>query len=69
MRYAKRDGLRIVEIDVSKLGSAKLIDLTNAIVRSRLLRHPVPKALSKSSAEVLIEGIVPAGALKVIFTP
>ncbi len=68
-KWPKKDGLRIVEIDVSKLGRAKLTDLTNPRVVAEVLRHRIGMNFVKSSAEVLINGSIPAGAMKVIFNP
>ena len=67
--WAKKVGLRIVEIDVRKLGDATLTDLTNPAVRNKLLRHPIPHNFEKDSHEVLLQGIIPPDAMKVIFNP
>ena len=63
---AAKEGLKVVEIDVSKLGSAELIDLTDPKVVSEMLKHPIPRNFAKDSEEVLILGIVPANAIKVL---
>ncbi len=69
MKHAKRDGLRVVEIDLRKLGKDQIIDLTKPAIRDALLKHPIPKNLATASREVLIQGSIPSRAVKTIFTP
>jgi hypothetical protein len=68
-KYALRDGLRIARIDPSKLGRALITDLTNATIRSKLLRFPMTSNFAKKSEEVLIEGFIPPAAIEEIIFP
>lgn len=69
MKHAKRDGLRVVEIDLTKLGKDQITDLTNSKIRNQLLTYPMTNNFARSSREVLITGKIPSTAVKVIFTP
>jgi len=69
MFYAKRDGLRVVKINLNKVHGAEIIDLTNPVNARQLLHHPIPRGLANASQEVLIKGKIPASALSVIHTP
>lgn len=64
--YAKRDGLRVVAIDLSKIGKSQITDLTNPTVRDALLKHPIPRNIATASKEVLLEGFIPPHALEEI---
>ncbi len=49
-------------IDLSKV-KGTVIDLTDEVVRNKLLRHPIANNLAKASAEILLEGTIPAEAI------
>ena len=66
-KWATKDGMRIVEIDLNKLPKGtNIYDLSTDIGRSTYLKGATAKGLAKGSSEVLIEGYIPANALKVI---
>jgi len=55
-------GVPIYVIDLSKV-KGTVIDLTDDVVRNKLLRHPIANNLAKASAEILLEGTIPAEAI------
>jgi hypothetical protein len=55
-------GIPIYVIDLSKVNGT-IIDLTDDVVRNNLLKHPIANNLAKASAEVLLEGTIPAEAI------
>lgn len=66
-KWATKDGMRIVEIDLNKLPSdVNVYDLSTDIGRSTYLKGVTSKNFAKNSAEVLIEGYIPAEAIKII---
>ena len=65
--YSTKHNLRIVEIDLNKLRRKNTIyDLSTQIGRETYLKGSTARAFAKGSKEVLIEGFIPADALKVI---
>jgi RHS repeat-associated protein len=64
-KWAAKTGNRIVEIDPSKV-KANLIDLSTESGRNAHLKGVTAKNFAAASSEVLIEGEVPSGALKII---
>ncbi len=60
--YAVTTGNRIVAINLSKV-TANIIDLSTAVGRDAFLRGRTSKNFAAASAEVLIEGAIPANAI------
>jgi RHS repeat-associated protein len=65
-KYARGDGSRIVEIDLDKVRT-RIVDLTNDAIRNAEIRNPVARIFAKADAEVLIEYVVPAEAVRPLF--
>jgi hypothetical protein len=66
LRYAARDGLSIVRIDLSQVG-APIYDLSDAVVRESLLKGVTARRFAKASSEVVVEGNIPAAAVQYLY--
>jgi hypothetical protein len=61
--WALRDNLRVVAIDLNKVDSTTIIDLSTTMSRNTWLRSSRARGYAATSREVLIEGNVPANAV------
>jgi hypothetical protein len=52
--------------DLNKIDKASVIDLTDPAIRNQHLRHPIPNALATASQEVVINGNIPADAIRTL---
>lgn len=63
--YAKRDGCRIVEIDLRKLpDGVKVYDLSTISGRNKYLSGVTAKNFASKSKEVVLEGYIPSYAIR-----
>jgi hypothetical protein len=68
VKWATKDGRRIAVIDLSKVQGG-VYDLTIAANRRRYLTNPVARNFAQASAEVVIEGTIPADAIVLVYDP
>ena len=61
-KYAREDGLRYVEIDLSKVNS-QVIDLSTDAAASKHISNPITKRFATSREEVLVVDEIPADAI------